>query len=175
MIQFVPLGESHETHFAKELFESSFPEDERPPFGEVEERTQENFHFDVIMLDDDEPIGIMTYWTFDEYTYVEHFAIHEDYRGRGIGRAAFLEFLTQYSDQVVLEIELPGNDTSDRRMEFYTDMGFYPNPQEYWQPSYHKAGTLALPMLLMSKYELDDDDFAEVRDTLYKTVYNYKA
>ena len=174
MIQFVPLGESHETHFAQDLFESAFPDEERPSFEDVEEREQQNFHFEVITLDDDEAIGLLTYWDFDEFVYVEHFAIDEEYRGRGLGRAAFLEFMSQHTDQMVLEIELPGNDSSDCRMEFYTDMGLFANPQEYWQPSYHKSNELALRMIIMSKYELDDDDFDAMRSILYKEVYNYK-
>ena len=86
-----------------------------------------------------------------------------------------LSFLAQYPDQVVLETELPSTEQADHRLEFYTDLGFTRNPQEYWQPSYHKRNTLALQMIVMSKYQLDDGEFDELRNLLYREVYHYSG
>ena len=108
MIQFEPLSESRHHHFAKELFESAFPEEERPPFSSLEDR-DDRFHFLVAILDD-EPLGILTYWVFEEFAYIEHFAIDREYRGRGLGKATMLAFLAHHSDQVVLETELPSTE-----------------------------------------------------------------
>lgn len=176
MIQFIPLAESDHPHFAKELFESAFPDEERPPFGEIKKRNQNQFHFMVASLDEDEsePVGILTYWDFEECIYVEHFAITEELRNKGLGKAVFLNFLSQQTRQVVLEVELSHNEESDHRIEFYASMGLFKNPQEYWQPSYHKGKKkLVMPMHIMSKYELDDDEFEEIKQLLYKNVYKY--
>ena len=124
MIDFEPLSESRHHHFAKELFESAFPEEERPPFSSLEDR-DERFHFLVASLDD-EPLGILTYWVFEEFAYIEHFAIDKDFRNRGLGKA-----------------------------------------------TYHGKKELALQMIVMSKYELDDGEFDEMRDILYREVYHY--
>ncbi len=172
MIEFTTLSESGHHHFAKELFEESFPKEERPPFSQLEDRDENNFHFLVATIDDDEPIGILSYWTFEEFTYIEHFAIAKEYRGQGLGRAVFLNFMMQHQDQVVLEIELPNTETAEHRLEFYGDMGFTRNPQEYWQPSYD-GKRLAIPMIIMSKYELDDGEFEDVKQILYTNVYRY--
>lgn len=172
MIEFVPLSESGHNHFAKELFESAFPEKERPPFGELKERNQANFHFLVATIDDDEPIGILTYWIFDDFAYVEHFAIAKEYRNKGLGKAVMLNFMIQHQDQVVLEVERPITEQAEHRLEFYTDLGFTQNPQDYIQPSYYE-NELAVPMIMMSKYELDDGEFEDVRTVLYKEVYHY--
>ncbi len=172
MIEFVELSESGHNHFAKELFESAFPDEERPPFSKLKDRDAANFHFLVATIDDDEPIGILSYWTFEEFTYIEHFAVAKEFRGQGLGRAVFLNFMAQHSNQVVLEIEMPNTETAERRLEFYGDMGFTRNPQEYWQPNYNGKG-LAVPMIVMSKYELDDGEFEDVKDILYKKVYGY--
>ena len=170
MIQFETLSESRHQHFAKELFESAFPHEERPDFDTLEDR-DERFRFLVAILDD-EPLGIVTFWTFDDFTYIEHFAIDKEYRNRGLGKATMLAFMTQYPDQVVLETELPSTEQADHRLEFYTDLGFTRNPQEYWQPNYHGRG-LALQMIVMSKYELDDGEFGDVQKVLYQEVYHY--
>lgn len=173
MIQFTPLSESGHRHFAKELFESAFPDEERPPFRQIEDRESANFHFDVVSIDEDEPIGIITYWIFDDFAYIEHFAIDQEFRNKGMGKACMLDFMMLHPDQVVLEIERPVTEQAEHRMEFYTDLGFTQNPQDYVQPSYYK-NELAVPMIVMSKYELDDGEFEEVCDVLYREVYHYK-
>ena len=154
MITFTNLADSDYSHFAQELFEEAFPEQERPPFSSLR----------------DDPVGILTYWTFDELVYVEHFAIDEELRNQGLGKAVFLNFLSQQQEQVVLEVELPNTEEADHRLEFYASMGLFQNPQPYVQPSYHNDNR-TVPMILMSKYELDDDEFSEIRNLLHREVY----
>lgn len=174
MIQLTDLAQSDHPHFAKDLFESAFPDEERPPFSELKHRDPNKFHFIVATNDDgDEPIGILTYWDFDEMVYIEHFAIDEDLRNQGLGKAVFLNFLSQQKKQIILEVEEPHDETSDHRVEFYASMGLFKNPQPYIQPSYHNDNK-TVPMIVMSKYELDDDEFAEIREILYREVYKCK-
>lgn len=120
--------------------------------------------------DQGEPVGILTYWTFDDLVYIEHFAIDEELRNQGLGKAVFLNFLSQQTQQVVLEIEHPHDEASEHRLEFYASMGLFQNPQDYLQPSYH-GDQVTVPMIIMSKYELDDDEFEEIRELLYREVY----
>ena len=169
MITFTNLADSDHSHFAQELFEEAFPEQERPPFSTIRQRDAGKFHF-LVAENGDDPVGILTYWTFDELVYVEHFAIDEALRNQGLGKAVFLNFLSQQTEQVVLEIELPETEEADHRLEFYASMGFYRNPQPYTQPAYRKGGR-TVPMILMSKYELDDDEFSEIQALLYREVY----
>ena len=172
MITFTNLADSDHSHFAQELFEEAFPEQERPPFSILRQRDAGKFHF-LVAENGDDPVGILTYWTFDELVYVEHFAIAEELRNQGLGKAVFLNFLSQQTEQVVLEVELPNTEEADHRVEFYASMGFFHNPQPYVQPSYHNDNR-TVPMIIMSKYELDDDEFSEIRDLLYREVYGVK-
>ncbi|MCR5821923.1 MAG: GNAT family N-acetyltransferase [Bacteroidales bacterium] len=168
MIHLTELSESDHPHFAQDLFEEAFPEDERPPFSSIKHRPA-NFHF-MVATNDDEPIGILTYWEFDDMIYVEHFAIDSELRNQGLGKVVFLNFLSQLKEQVVLEVELPHDEESEHRLEFYTSMGLFQNPQEYVQPPYFDGGN-RVPMLILSKYELDDDEFFAMRKLLYREVY----
>lgn len=171
MIKFTPLADSEHPHFARDLFESAFPEEERPPFGRLKKRDTKRFHFLVATsADDDEPIGILSYWDFPEFTYIEHFAIAEPLRDQGLGKAVFLNFISQLTQQVILEVELPHDEASEHRIEFYASMGFGQNPQPYEQPSYHHDNT-RVPMMIMSKLPLDDEGFDEVRRQLHHDVY----
>ena len=167
----ISLADSGHTHYARDLFESAFPEEERPPFDEMVRRDSPLFHF-LLVHNEDEPIGLLTYWDFEDFVYVEHFAIDEEMRDQGFGKAAFLNFLSQQHKQVLFEVELPHDEVSEHRIEFYSSMGLCQNPQDYIQPSYRDPQHLAIPMLIMSKYELDDDAFDEMRDTLYREVYH---
>lgn len=172
MITFTNLADSDHSHFAQELFEEAFPEQERPPFSSLRHRDAGKFHF-LVAENGDDPIGILTYWTFDDLVYVEHFAIAEELRNQGLGKAVFLNFLSQQTEQVVLEVELPNTEEADHRVEFYASIGFFSNPQPYIQPSYHNDDR-SVPMLIMSKYELDDDEFEEIKQLLYREVYGIK-
>ena len=174
MRQLIERSESGHSHFAKDLFESAFPKEERPPFAAVRDREQSNFHFLVATLGEDDPVGILTYWTFPQFVYIEHFAIHPNFRDKGFGKACMLEFMNQFPDQVLFEIEMPNTEQAEHRLEFYTDLGFTPNGNDYMQPSYY-GKRLEVPMIIMSKYELDDEEFEEVRNTLYKDVYGFEA
>lgn len=175
MIQLTEYSESDHPHFAKDLFESAFPDEERPPFGELKHRDKNKYHFMVATTDgDDDPVGILTYWTFEEFVYIEHFAIDEGLRNQGLGKAVFLNFLSQQTQQVVFEVEVPHDEISEHRLEFYASMGLFQNPQEYVQPSYH-GDEVTVPMIVMTKYELDDDEFAEIRGVLYREVYKIEA
>lgn len=174
MIKLTDLAESDHPHFAQDLFEDAFPEEERPPFSTLKRRDNAKFHFFVASNgegeEQGEPIGILSYWTFEDFVYVEHFAIDEDLRDQGLGKVVFLNFLSQQTQQVVFEVELPHDEISEHRIEFYASMGLYQNAQAYEQPSYHADDT-RIPMLIMSKYELDDDEFEEIRRVIYKEVY----
>lgn len=170
MISLTPLANSGHTHFMRDLFESAFPEEERPPFDDLAHRDGSLFHF-LVVLNEEEPVGLLTYWDFEDFVYVEHFAIVKDLRDQGFGKAAFLNFLSQQHKQVLFEVELPHDEESEHRIEFYSSMGLCQNPQEYMQPSYRNPQHLAVPMLIMSKYELDDDAFEEMRNILYTKVY----
>ena len=159
MITFTKLLESDHSHFAQKLFEEAFPEQERPPFSSLRQRDAGKFHFLVA-----------TYWTFDDLIYIEHFAIAEELRNQGIGKATFLYFLSQQTEQVVLEVETPHSEESEHRVEFYASMGLFRNTQPYVQPAYRPGGQ-EVDMIIMSKYELDDDEFDEIRTLLYREVY----
>lgn len=173
MITFTELRDSDHVHFARDLFESAFPEVERPDFDKLKRRDK-RFHFLVATTaDDDQPVGILSYWDFEDYTYVEHFAIDEALRGQGLGKAVFLNFMSQRTGQVLLEVELPHDEVSEHRIEFYATMGFDSNPQAYEQPSYHNDNS-RVPMLIMSKLPLDDEEFEEVRQLLAREVYKVK-
>ena len=156
--------------FAKNVFETSFPIEERPPFDIIlNSRDKTVFHFNIVYIDGN-PVGIFSYWTFDKFSYVEHFAVAEKYRNNGMGQMIMKHFLSGIT-QVVLEVEMPATAMAQRRIDFYKRLGFDTNPHNYIQPSYHNDGN-SLPMIIMSLSPLSDERFAEVKQCLYTEVYH---
>ena len=67
---------------------------------------------------EDRYVGFITGWLFDGYTYVEHFAIDPAARNGGIGAEAMKQFLVFCGTSVVLEVEMPTDEMSKRRISF---------------------------------------------------------
>lgn len=127
----------------------------------------------VIYGTEGEAAGFITYWTFDSFVYVEHFAVGEKVRGGGLGGKALQEFRKMMARPVVLEVERPGsNDMADRRIAFYRRNGFHTiDSYEYMQPPY--APRLPeVPLLLMCDTP-DAVSPAEIDATLRCHVYGY--
>ena len=70
------------------------------------------------------PVGFITYWDFDSFYYVEHFATNPALRNGGYGKRT-LEYLCNYlKHPIVLEVERPVEEMAKRRISFYQRQGF---------------------------------------------------
>lgn len=173
MIEFIHTNrQTRYSDFSNELMVSSFPECERPPLADLGMRNPTLFHACTIMMNGT-PVGLFNYWTFEDFDYIEHFAVDPKLRNNGIGVQAIQEFLKGRNRTVVLEAELPTDDLSQRRIRFYQRNGFVVNPQPYTQPAYRPLGE-TLEMAILSTLPLDDGLFDLVKSNLYKFVYNQK-
>ena len=75
----------------------------------------------------------------------------------------------------VLEVEMPADDLSRRRIAFYERNGFTLwRDCAYMQPPYRPEDA-PLPMLLMVKGNLSpEEDFQRVKQTIHREVYGVK-
>lgn len=72
---------------------------------------------------------------------------------------------------IVLEVELPNDEMSIRRIGFYERVNYKLWKNEYSQPPYRK-GDEYLPMHLMVYGDLNSEkDFDRIKYNLYKEVY----
>lgn len=161
------------TQTAKHIYETSFPEDERREFDLLKPLDEKsNLDFFVITDNQDVAIGIISLWFFDEFIYIEHFAIQEDKRNNRIGTKVLSKLTAKYSKPILLEAELPENDLAKRRIAFYQRHGFAVQPYDYTQPAYDKTKQ-SLPMIVMIKadFEITKRFFDSAIATIYKDVY----
>lgn len=84
---------------------------------------------------------------------------------------AMTSFLALHEDPVVLEVEMPTEEMSKRRIGFYERLGFVLDHHVYFQPPYRK-GEAFLEMRLMTHGELDlEQSFERVKTIIHQNVY----
>ncbi len=158
--------------YMEQLLVESFPPEEYRELKALRKYTDEkaNFYNNVITYDH-APIGFITYWDFNQFCYVEHFAIHPTQRNGGFGRMALSHLCERLKRPIVLEVEMPDIELPQRRIRFYQRQGFTLWKTPYLQPPY-KAGDSFLPMLLMAYGDISEQEFETVKARLYHEVYN---
>lgn len=156
----------------EKTYNESFPEAERRAFSLVRELVREEPRFTVYALfKDGVYAGFITAWRFAGFTYVEHFAIDVSARNGGIGGEAMKQFLALCDAPVVLEVEIPVDGMSKRRIGFYERLGYVLDDHVYFQPPY-RAGEPMLEMRLMTWGKIDlKQSFEEVKNCIHRYVY----
>ena len=150
------------------IMEQSFPSDEYRPYDEQKDLLNvENFCVYV-----DESInGFISLWEFNDLVFLEHFAVNLVMRNSGLGSKILNELTSIFDKTICLEVELPEDDLTKRRVAFYERNGFCFNDYDYMQPPISK-GKNPVPLRIMTYGgKIDKQRFEQIRDTLYKFVY----
>lgn len=174
MINLRPIRTDDEQYaFVEHLFLTAFPEDERRDRNAQRYNTDQNPLFYCCLVEEEnEPVGFFTFWDFDTFCYGEHFAIDPERRNGGYGQKTIRALLAKTNRPLVLEVELPKDEMSRRRIDFYERQGFTLwKETPYIQPSYRPGGN-SLPMYLMATEGLNpEEDFEKVKQRIYREVY----
>ena len=164
--------------WAEQLWLSSFPICERRDIDEQRHNTdtRTNFHY-LLAEDNGKPIGFITYWHFSNFCYGEHLATDPTCRNNGYGTqilTALRLHLNSLSPSLpfVLEVEMPTDELSQRRIAFYERNGFTLwSHCPYVQPPYRPTDE-PLPMLLMVQGNLQPKtDFQRIQNVIHREVY----
>lgn len=157
-----------------DIMEKSFPTDEYRPFSEQKALFLKK-EYSVYGLKCDENnslMGFISLWEFNDFIFIEHFAVKRDLRNKGLGEK-ILSLLKNISHKpYCLEVELPENDLSVRRINFYKRNGFFLNEYPYIQPAISKGKSPVPLMIMTSGKPVNEDEFLKIKDTLYKRVYH---
>ncbi len=101
-----------------------------------------------LLTEGDRLQGILFFWESRDFLYLEHFAVLPQYRNLGLGAKA-LALLQSLGKPIILEIETPVDDLTNRRRGFYLRNGFRENSWPHIQPKY-RHGDADLPLVLLS-------------------------
>ncbi len=153
------------------LYHASFPAAERRPDDKLIAMMRSG-HSDMTVSAikmDNELIGLLVFWEFDDFIYIEHFATLHHLRGMGLGAKTLDLIKSRHDKPLVLEIEMPeSSPIAARRLEFYRRNGFRPQWDfHYIQPPYSPE----LPSMRLLLMATGDVDTQHVSDTLHRSVY----
>lgn len=159
--------------FMEKLLITAFPPEEYRKLHNLREYTDHTGNFyNNIIFDDEIPVGFITYWDFEHFYYVEHFAINPALRNGGYGKKVLNHLREVLQRPIVLEVEMPVEEMAQRRIHFYQRQGFNLWEREYQQPPYKPEDDF-LPMRLMVHGDLQcEKDFNEIKKRIYQEVYN---
>lgn len=120
---------------AYKLLDNSFISEELKEYP----RLFEEFIFsglEIFALKDSERItAVITCWEFEGFVFIENFAVSAEKRGKGLGTQLINEVFEHYSGKVlILEVEKPLDETQQRRIRFYENLGFTFTDFTYKQP-----------------------------------------
>ncbi len=152
------------------IMEQSFPPDERRPYKEQQELL-ENPLYSVYIVEN--LYAFIATWEFDEFVFIEHFAVKNECRNTGLGSRMLSEFLEKQKKTVCLEVELPETELAKRRIGFYERNGFYFNEFEYFQPPISQGKKIIPLRIMTSNAGIDKVTFEKIRSILYKEVYKF--
>lgn len=113
-----------------QLYEESFPVAERRKLeDQLLASTDERF-FPLSAWEGDRLTGLLFFWEWKEYRYLEHLAVVPALRGQGFG-SEMLRFLRDSDHTIILEIDPLVNELSVRRLQFYERSGFTLTPYRF--------------------------------------------
>ena len=164
------LQRINETDFPEiyRIMQASFSDDEYRPYDEQLALFEEPEYRIYYM-----PAGFLAVWEFESFIYIEHFAVDPALRNSGTGSAMLQELVRKYQKQICLEVELPEDELTRRRIGFYERNGFVFNEYPYIQPPISK-GKSPVPLRIMTYGEaITRETFEAMKNVLYRSVYKY--
>ena len=166
------LQRINETDFPEiyRIMQASFSDDEYRPYDEQLALFEEPEYRIYYM-----PAGFLAVWEFESFIYIEHFAVDPALRNSGTGSAMLQELVKQYQKPICLEVELPEDELTRRRIGFYERNGFVFNEYPYIQPPISK-GKSPVPLRIMTyRSEITREEFQKMKEILYSRVYKCEA
>lgn len=151
------------------VYEDSFPSHERRSLTDYQYLCANDTRFvPALLVEHGHTLGLLWYWKFSEFTYLEHFALNKAMRNHGKGGAFLDLFLTQHS-RLILEVEPPKTTLTIRRVDFYHRHGLILKPIIYTNPGYGRIDT-PHELQLMVHSSWSENQCHQFLDILFRDV-----
>lgn len=146
---------------AWKLYVASFPEHERRSADCHAKALESNDFHTKAAVENGDLLAILFYWTFgDNDIYIEHIAVTPRMRGHNIGSSVLCEFAQQnLRASIILEIDPPQDEISQRRLAFYEKLGFHDSGFIFEHPSYRTGGRRHNLLILSYPSRILEDEF----------------
>ena len=148
------------------LYEMSFPVAERRKLRDHIRACENEYFHPLSVWENNELLGIVFYWQWDNYRYIEYLAVAPELHGRGYG-AQIIKHIRDSEHIIMLEIDPLINELSVRRLQFYERAGFTLTPYRFMHLPYRLDGApqelliLSYPKMISKEQH---NDFLEFID-----------
>lgn len=132
------------------------------------------YRFELVSRED-EFIGFILWWEFEDVRYVEHLATLPRLRGQGCGARILAEFIARSEVPVLLEVEHPTEEISRRRIGFYKRAGFVLNDCEYLHPPYKRGGDPVSLALMTYPAAITNDEAECFRERRHPIIFKHSV
>ncbi len=167
----VNLKDCDEKYFRKawELYENSFPSEEKRTINEQYIILEKENYFAKVFIKDEDIVGILFFWDFIHHTFIEHFAINSILRGQSYGSKILEDFLSKYKN-CVLEIELIKDEITKKRFDFYNRFDFQINEHKHYQVPFRKNSKKLELLLLSHKNKLTKNEYQKLSTKMINSL-----
>jgi hypothetical protein len=158
-----------------DIYLESFPRDEQRDFDNMLTLANDkDSPYELLSITDHDNliIGLLSWWNLSDFIYIEHFAIANNLRGKGIGTQAIELFTANFTLPIIVEVEPPTTQQAIKRINFYSHLEFVMIDFEYIQPPY-SIDLKPVPLKLMILNNHCNISPKLIKERLYKTVYKY--
>lgn len=150
------------------LYNSAFPEDERPPFFwyySVFKKTKDSYI--IGYYQENQFIGFIQYVIYQDILYFAYLAISKQFRNQGYGTKILQEIIDEYRDHVKIlcfeEVDEKYSNYSERlkRMQLYQRIGFIDNGLKT------QEGDVIYQSAYIGKHRVSFDQYIKLFDLVY--------
>lgn len=118
------------------IYTESFPQNEKRTIKQQIEVLKKPEYQLEIYLCDVQVVGFNAFWTTTDFIFIEHLAIAPEVRSKGLGSLILKPFVESKTIPVILEIDIPIDELTFRRLKFYESLGFVKNDHIHFMPPY---------------------------------------
>ncbi len=149
-------------------YQRTFPEEERRDKNQFLELSENPNVYILNIKNDDDSIGYCIIWQLNDFWFLEHFEVFEDFRNKKYGSEILQNLIEKY-ENIILESEPETqSEIANRRILFYQRNGFNIIDKSYIQPSYGE-GKPTVNLWLLGNFTPKNS--AQTIDAIYTIVY----
>jgi GNAT superfamily N-acetyltransferase len=120
---------------------------------------------------EDTIIAVLSYIFVKDYVFIDYFAVVEKYQGKRYGEKMLSYFKDYINKPILLEVELPADETTKRRISFYQRHGFVVNEHTYVVPPVRSLKQSLIFLLVSYPKAISIMEFEGIYPDILKTVY----
>lgn len=155
-----------------QILSNNFPTKEIKEYNYMKDTFHAGLYQVLTLKDNDQIVGIMSFYQHDDFRFIDYFAIDGSLKGRGMGSKMLQYFINLDDKMVILEVEHPEDEQSKRRIAFYQRNGLYLNDQfEYFVPPVRNLKHRLYFHLMSSKRKINNIEFEKYYPQILKMVY----